>query len=137
MKIKKTRDDAIVPTKPDLGSGAWDLYALNDGVIMPQNTAYFDTGIAFEIPQGWCGVIYTRSGMGRKGFNRHGGFIDASFRGNLGVLLNNTTTEIKYITKGDRIAQIAFHPVLDEELELVDELSNTERGDKGWGASGK
>lgn len=136
IKIQKKRPDAIIPTKPDSGSGAYDLYCLQGVAIPPHTVVQIPIGIAFEIPQGYGGIIYDRSGMGRKGYNRHGGFIDASYRGEVSVLINNTTTDIRYIQTGDRVAQIAFQKVEEVEFEEVDELSETERGEKGFNSSG-
>lgn len=137
VKIKRLHQEAKVPTKPDKGSGAYDLYSLSAIAVPPHCTVKINTGIALEIPEGYAGIIYDRSGMGRQGYNRHGGFIDSSYRGELGVLLCNTTDNMKYISIHDRIAQIAFQQVEEVEFEAVEELCTTERGEKAWGASGK
>jgi dUTP pyrophosphatase len=136
IKIKKTRNDAIIPTRPDNGSAGYDLYSLSSSAIIPHSTIRFNIGLAFEIPQGYAGIIYDRSSMGSHGYNKHGGLIDSSYRGTVEVCLCNTTDETKYINVGDRIAQITFQKVENVDFEEVEELSDSERAEKGFGASG-
>lgn len=137
INIKKTRTDAIIPTRADSGAAGYDLYSLSAAAIPPHCTVRFDTGIAMEIPEGYAGFIKDRSGMGIKGFDKHGGVIDSSYRGEIGVCLCNTTIEMKYISVGDRIAQICFQKVEDVEFEEVEELNNTTRGVGAFGSTGK
>lgn len=137
VRFKKFDQQSKEPSKPDAGSGAYDLYSISEGYINPHEIGIFDTGLGLEIPEGYAGIIYDRSSMGKNGYDKHGGFIDSSYRGRISVLLCNTSNIVKYIDKGQKIAQIAIQRV--EEIEWIEsqELSKSDRGEKGFGSSGK
>lgn len=144
VKIKRLHPSAIVPTYGTSGAACFDLYAIevhqcghvvSDGVPIT-----FRTGLAFEVPQGHVMLVYSRSGHGFK----HGvrlsnctGIIDSDYRGELMVKLHNDSDEPFMVNKGDRIAQAMIVPVNQVSFDVVDELSDTERGEGRFGSTGK
>lgn len=142
IKVKKVSESAIVPTKQTIGSAGYDLYAnINDAIeIRPHETVMIQSGLAFEIPRKYYGAIFARSGLATKQGLRPStcvSVIDSDYRGNVGLPMHNDSDEVQLITPGERIAQIIFTPAVDVELRLVSSLSETERGENGFGSSGK
>ena len=141
MKIKLLSNKAKIPTKGSEDAAGWDLYSTTDAIIPPHTTAKISTDIAIEIPNGYFGAIFARSGLAAKQGLRPAncvGVIDSDYRGPIIVALHNDTDETKEVMLGDRIAQLIILPVCDfGGWEVVDELSDTERGDGGFGHSGK
>ncbi len=138
VKIKKLREDAITPTYATDGSACFDLYSTANCTVrdatLEQPT--IDTGIAFEIPEGYVMKVYSRSGHGfRNGVTlaNNVGIIDSDFRDSVKVKLVGDYLEVK---KGDRIAQAMIIPYPKVEFVEVDELSETERGTGGLGSTG-
>lgn len=145
MKIKilfkKSRPDAILPTKVGLLEAGWDLYYAGDTVLFSQakRQILLDTGICMAIPAGWYGQIESRSGLALKAQLAHrAGIIDCTWRSSVQVLLRNEDDDVSIhiIKPGDRVAQILFHEVPEVEWEEVDELPTSYRGENGWGSSG-
>lgn len=141
MKIKLLSNKAKLPTRGSAEAAGRDLYAAEDVIIPPHNTAKISTDIAIEIPQGYWGGVFARSGLATKQGLRPAncvGVIDSDYRGPVIVALHNDTDETKEVMIGDRIAQLIILPVCDfGGWEIVDELSDTDRGDGGFGHSGK
>lgn len=164
VKIKKLFDNAILPTKAHDTDACFDIYANipdieicydcvfneSSGVvdfipyrgatkIEPGKSVVIHTGFCTEIPERYFAAVFCRSGMGIKKHLRLSnsvGIIDSSYRGEWMVSLYNDGSESKIIHNGDRIAQFALLPVLDVNLEEVDNVSDTERGTGGFGSSG-
>ena len=141
VKFKKLSKNAICPTYGTEFSAGADLYALceNDIVITPGETVLIHTGIAVEIPEGYVGLIYARSGLAtKKGLAPANkvGVIDADYRGELMVALYNQSKEERSITAGERIAQLVIAPFLKAEFEEVNDLTDTLRGEGGFGSTG-
>ncbi|MGI6607559.1 MAG: dUTP diphosphatase [Erysipelotrichaceae bacterium] len=140
INIKKIHKDAIIPTKGSNYAAGYDLYAINDEVIYPHNTTKISTGLKIEIPEGYFGGIFARSGLAdKKGLRPANcvGVIDSDYRGEIIVLLHNDTQIYQMVSKGDRIAQLIIMPYLSVDFEEVEELNETERGDGGFGSTGK
>lgn len=137
IAFKKLSDKAIMPKMGRLGDAWFDLYGVEDCVLAPFSTALVKTNIAMEIPEGYFGKVFTRSGMALKGFSVDGGVIDSNYRGDIGVILRNTTDKELTVSAGDRVAQLVILKVDQFVLEEVEELSDTVRGDAGYGSSGK
>jgi len=95
------------------------------------------TGIALAIPKGYAALIWDRSSMGVKGIHRHAGVIDCGYRGEVRVCLHNTGKEPYHIKKGDRIAQMLIQAAPNFTMHTVEELDCTNRGDGGFGSTGK
>lgn len=146
IKIKKLYSNSIMPTRGSNFAAGADLYARigeSDDctlTIAPHTTAMIDTGLAIQVPQGTFGGIFARSGLSTKQGLRPAncvGVIDSDYTGTCFVALHNDTNEEKTIKQGDRIAQII--PIVYQQLEWVevDEFEQTERGNQGFGSSGK
>ena len=141
VEIKKINENAIVPTYGTEFSAGADLYALLDGsiTIEPGETKMIGTGLAFAIPEGLVGLVFARSSLGtKKGLAPANkvGVIDSDYRGEVRVVLHNHGNVAQTIENGERIAQIAFVPYYAAEFSVVDELSETLRGEGGFGSTG-
>ena len=142
INIKKLNEKAIIPTYGSVYSAGADLYALTDEevVIQPGQSAFIHTGLATEIPEGYVGLVYARSGLackqGLAPANKVG-VIDSDYRGELVVALFNQSGEAKKVKYGDRIAQLVIAPYLKCEFIESEELSDTTRGAGGFGSTGK
>ena len=142
VKIKKLNKSAIIPTRGSNQAAGYDLYACVDTPVnIPAHcTEKIPTGLAIEIPDGYFGGIFARSGLATKRGLRPSnccGVVDSDYRGNVIVALHNDTNEEKLIMPGERIAQLVVLPYLPIIFEEVDTLSDTGRGDKGFGDSGR
>ena len=141
VKIKKLDERATTPTYGTVYSAGADLYNLaGETVTIPAHSTYLiHTGIAAEIPEGYCGLIFARSGLASKrglAPANKVGVIDADYRGEIMVALHNHTDVPKTVEQGERIAQLAILPFLAADFELADELSDTVRGEGGFGSTG-
>ena len=143
INIKLNTEFAKVPTRGSAEAAGWDLYAGTNYEIeiMPHTTVKVDTGISIEIPNGYFGAIYARSGLATK----HGlrpancvGIIDSDYRGPIIVALHNDTNYIQKIAINERIAQLVVQPYLPVNFNVViGDLSETDRGSSGFGDSGR
>lgn len=140
VKIKKLSENATIPTYASPYSAGADLYSAMDEVtIAPHTTTLIKTGLALEIPVGFAGLIYARSGLASKrglAPANKVGVIDCDYRGEVMVALHNHTNEPKTIAKGERIAQLVITPYVVADFEEADELSETVRGEGGFGSTG-
>ena len=142
INIKLLNDDAIIPTYGSNFAAGADLYAniKEDEIINPSETKFIKTGISLEIPDGLVGLIYPRSGLsckeGLAPANKVG-VIDSDYRGEIIVALHNHSKEIRTITPNERIAQIVFTPYIKGIFNIVKDLSDTKRGNGGFGSTGK
>ena len=141
MNIKKLKDNAKIPTYGSEFAAGADLYACldEDLTIKPHETKMVPTGLAMEIPVGYAGLIYARSGLAsKKGLAPANkvGVVDSDYRGEVMVALHNHTDEEKTIEKDERIAQLVVAPFLKVDFNEVDELDETDRGEGGFGSTG-
>ena len=141
VNIKKLNPNASVPTYGSLYSAGADLYACIDEniVVEPHKTVLIKTGLSLEIPEGYAGLIYARSGLAsKKGLAPANkvGVVDSDYRGEVMVALHNHTDISAEIECGERVAQLVITPFLKAEFNLVDELSDTVRGEGGFGSTG-
>ncbi len=142
IRVKKLSPNAILPTYGSAEAAGADLYAcLEDAVsIAPGETCWVGTGIALEVPKGCAGLIYARSSMGvKRGLAPANkvGVIDSDYRGEIRVVLLNHSNQVQTVSPGERIAQLIITPVLTPAYEEVAELSDTARGEGGFGSTGK
>lgn len=137
IKFKKFTDNAICPKKQRDWDACFDLYSAEDCTIAPGKTVIILTGIGHELPEGFFGKIYWRSGLAKNGIISVGWVIDENYRGIIGVGLLNTSDTPYEVKAWDRIAQYAIHKVEDCEREEVEELSESNRWENGFGSSGK
>lgn len=137
-QVKKLRHDAIIPTFGSEEAAGMDLYTLENGLLKPGEFKLFSTGIAVKIEKGWYGEIHPRSGWAVKyGLDKLAGVVDSDYRGEVFVVLINKGNAPIAITKGDRIAQMVIKPHYPHTLTEVTELSETERGENGFGSTGQ
>ena len=142
LKLKKLRDNAIIPTAGSKGSAGNDLYACLDSEIeiRPGETYFVPTGLSSEFEEGFVMLIFARSGLsckqGLAPANKVG-VVDSDYRGEITVALHNHSSETRKIAPGDRIAQFVMVPYLTPIISVEDTLSDTERGEGGFGSTGK
>ena len=140
VKIKKLNENAIIPTYGSAFSAGADLYsAMDDVVIAPHTTTLIKTGLALELPIGFAGLIYARSGLATKrglAPANKVGVIDCDYRGEVMVALHNHSDIEQTVAKGERIAQLIITPYIVADFEEADELSETVRGEGGFGSTG-
>lgn len=142
INVKRLTDTATIPTRQHEGDAGYDLYAdiQKPVIIKPHTTEFVHTGIAIEIPDGYFGAIFARSGLATNEGLRPAngvGVCDSRYRGEYMVALHNDSIEARTVSPGDRIAQLVVMPYLNVEFEEVDELSDTERGEGGFGSTGR
>lgn len=137
MKVKLF-PGAILPTRGHDTDAGLDLYARDFEIIHPGEGAFFDTGVCIELPPGTYGKIESRSGLNVKhGIVSCGGVIDESYRGSIVVKLYNLSDKPYKVYRNDRIAQLIIQPYVYVDLEEVDELTDTDRGESGIGSTGR
>ena len=141
VEIKKLDEKAIIPTYGSIDAAGADLYACIEEAetIMPHETKLIKTGLEMAIPQGLVGLIFARSGLASKrglAPANKVGVVDADYRGEVMVALHNHTNEPQTIEVGEIIAQMAFIPYIKGNFDVVNELSETIRGEGGFGSTG-
>jgi len=136
VKVKKIHPDAKVPFNATEHAAGFDLYSVEEVILQPGETKAIPTGLSIELPEGIVCLFWDRSGMGFKGIHRFAGVIDSDYRGEYKVILFNSTKEPFKIEKGDRIVQAIIQDYHTPEFIEVENLSDTERGEGGFGSSG-
>lgn len=142
VNIKKLKENAVIPTYGSEYAAGADLYAcLEETVtIKPGETYLIKTGIAMEIPEGFAGLIYARSGLAtKKGLAPANkvGVVDADYRGEIMVPLHNHSQQDAVVEPGERVAQIVITPFLAAQFVEMEELDETVRGENGFGSTGR
>lgn len=142
IRVKKLREEAILPTYGSAEAAGADLYACLDKtvVIEPGETAWIPTGLSLEVPKGCAGLVYARSSLGAKrglAPANKVGVIDSDYRGEIRVVLLNHSKQTQTVEHGERIAQFLITPVLTPAYIEVSELTETDRGAGGFGSTGK
>lgn len=142
LRIKKLRDNAQMPTYGSEFAAGADMYAAIDEAVTigPNETKLIPTGLAFEIPEGYAGFVYARSGLASKrglAPANKVGVIDADYRGEVMVALHNHGTEAQTVETGERIAQMIIAPFVTVNYVFSDELDDTVRGEGGFGSTGR
>lgn len=142
VRFRKLTPTAMTPTRGSAFAAGYDLYVDTDRevVVEPGETVPFYTGLAVEIPDGYCGKIYSRSGLS----TRYGlrlangvGVVDSDYRGNVGVPLHNDGDKPVTVVPHERVAQLVIERCPDVVFYETEELTKTERGDGGFGSSGR
>jgi dUTP pyrophosphatase len=138
VKVKLIDDSAKTPTKSNITDAGFDLSSVENTVIAPQSRKTVKTGVSLEMPDTMAGLIWPRSGLSVKsGIDVLAGVIDAGYRGEIMVCLYNTSQDVVEIKHGDRIAQIIFQEVPVVTMEVHSTLGSSQRGDNGFGSTGK
>jgi len=135
---------AFLPTKAHETDAGYDLYAKEDFCVTTKDDivdncgyAIHDTGVHIEIPKGYVGFLKSKSGLNVKCNITGEGVIDSGYTGSIVVKLYNHGSTTHWFARGDKIIQLVILPIFSEELEVVDSLEETERGDNGFGSTGK
>ena len=142
IRVKKLNERAILPTYGSALAAGADLYACleQEVVIQPGESAFIPTGLSMEIPEGYAGLIYARSGLAcKRGLAPANkvGVIDSDYRGEFIVVLHNHGNQMQTVAHGERIAQLLITPVLTVNFVETDSLSETNRAGGGFGSTGK
>ena len=142
VNIKKLTETAKLPERGSAYAAGYDLFAdLQEAIeIKPHETYMINTGVAMEIPEGYWGGVFARSGLSAKEGLRPAncvGVVDADYRGPVCVALHNDGEVVRTVTPGQKIAQLVVVPFLAVEFDEVEELSDTVRGAGGFGSTGK
>lgn len=140
LQIKKIREDAVLPRYATEGAAGMDLCAAAEVDLPPMGHALVPTGIALAVPTGYGAFLFARSGLAIKhGVNlRNGvGVVDSDYRGEVMVGLMNLSDKPYHVCKGERICQLVLIATPQAEVRVVEELSETQRGEGGFGSTGK
>lgn len=140
LKVKRLHPSAIIPAYQTEGAACFDIHALYSSEVYSGDSIRVSTGLAFEIPPGWCMKVFPRSGLAAKHrikLDNCTGIIDSDYRGELVILLANDSNHHRFrFNAGDRIAQAMLERVERVAFEVVEELGETQRGDGGFGSTG-
>jgi dUTP pyrophosphatase len=138
VKVKLLRPDARAPSYGRPGDAGLDIYACEDTILPPNMQTMVPTGVALAIPEGTVGLVWDRSGMAAKsGIKTMAGVLDSTYRGELKIVLINLRSTPYEVKKGDRIAQLLVQPIHTADIEVVQDLDETHRGEGGFGSSGR
>jgi len=137
IRFKKLNNNAIAPKFNGVGDAGMDIYSDSDVLVEPSKVVAVPTGISMELPEGYVALVWDRSGLAIKnGIKTMGGVIDSGFRGEVKVIMTNLSDKELKLEKGSRVAQMIIQRYEVPEVELVEDLSESERGDGGFGSSG-
>ena len=141
IKIKKLKDNAVIPTRGSEYAAGYDLYACIDEPIKiyAEQTVKIGTGLSIAVPDGYFGAIFARSGLATKEGLRPAncvGVADSDYRGEYIVALHNDSATVRVVEPSERIAQLVVMPYLAVEFEESEELDETKRGSGGFGSTG-
>lgn len=136
MKIKLDAG-AKMPTRAHNTDAGLDIYAKEEQIVPAKESAIFDTGVHIEIPEGYAGFLKSKSGLNVRYGITSEGVIDCGYTGSICVKLYNNSGYDYTVKAGDKISQLVILPIATPELELVEELEETERGTGGFGSTGR
>ncbi|MBT3398304.1 dUTP diphosphatase [archaeon] len=137
LKIKKLKENAIIPSYAHVGDAGMDLFSVENYIVPAGKRQLISTGISMEYPKGYFSSIRGKSGLAvKKGICILGGVVEHTYRGEYGVIVLNTGEEDFVINAGDKIAQVLIQPIATAEIEEVEELEDSIRGDGAFGSTG-
>lgn len=136
LEVKKFYEDAQVPTRGSDGAAGYDLYSYRDYLVAPGECILVETGIGITVPYGTYGRIAPRSSVSTKRIWINAGVLDFDYVGPIKVVLQNLSKVDFEIKKGDRIAQLILTKIEIHDIEVVDELKPSKRGEDGFGSTG-
>ena len=137
LKIQKISKDAVIPSRAKQGDAGMDIYSSVDEIVSLGDIKRISTGIKMEIPEGFVGLVWDKSGVAfNNGIKTMGGVIDSGYRGEIMIVMTNHSDKDFEIKKGQKIAQMLIQKIESPEIETVDSLNDTERGEGGFGHTG-
>lgn len=137
FKVQRLSDDATMPAKDDTADAGIDVFTNESYTLKPGEMHAFSTGISTEFPEGYVALLWDRSGMGVNGIHRLAGVIDSGYRGEWKVMLINLSDAPYEVQAGDKIVQCVLQKYEEPEILESKELVASERGEKGFGSSGR
>lgn len=138
LKVKKLHPDAKLPTYAHKWDAGMDIFTLENVTINPGESVGIKSGLVFEVPEGYVGLLWDKSGLSIKhGLKILGGVLDSGYRGELIVGMINLGKEPYTFEKGHKLTQMLIQPIVITEIEEVEELSESDRGVGGLGSTGK
>jgi len=137
LKVKKMSPDAKLPLYGHKGDAGMDLFSSSECVLQKGEVYAVPTGIKVEIPMGYVGLIWDKSGVSLKSVHRLAGVVDAGYRGEIKVVMVNLGQDPFVIDKGMKIAQFLIQPIVEAEVVEVEDLEDSSRGEGGFGSTGK
>ncbi|MFA6258842.1 MAG: dUTP diphosphatase [Candidatus Paceibacterota bacterium] len=137
IKIKKLNSEARLPSYALKGDAGMDLFSMEEVTIPPMGHHIFFHGFALEFDEGFAGIIKDKSSISKAGLHTMGGVFDSGFRGEYNTHLVNLSDKPYTVEKGDKVSQLIIYPVAIAELEEVEELGESERGDGAFGSTGR
>jgi dUTP pyrophosphatase len=137
VKIKKLKEEAKLPSYAHEGDVGMDMYAMETVTIAPMEHYRFWHGFALEFPIGYAGIVKDKSSISKAGLHQMGGVFDAGYRGEYNTHLVNLSDKPYTVEEGDKVSQLLILPVAIGELEVVDNLGDSERGEGMFGSTGK
>jgi dUTP pyrophosphatase len=138
VKIKLLNSVAKCPSQNNATDAGFDVYSCDEGIVYVKDRKIISLGFAMEMPDGYYAKLFSRSGLAlKKGIIVLGGVVDSDYRGEVKAILYNSGDDIFEYTYGDKVAQMVFAKLPFIDITVVDTLSETSRGEKGFGSSGK
>ncbi len=137
LKMKRLKPDAVLPKYALPGDVGLDMYAMETVTIKPGEHVRLWHGFALEFPHGYAATVKDKSSISKAGLHTMGGVFDAGYRGEYNTHLVNLGSEPYTIEKGDKVSQLIIFPVVIAEIEETDTLSESARGEAGFGSTGK
>lgn len=135
--VQKIHPDAVLPAYAYADDAGMDLFACEECIVEPSHKALVATGLKLAIPSGYAGFIWDKSGIAAKHHMKTmAGVIDASYRGELKVVITNLGQEVYQVKKGEKIAQLVIKPVAHPDVVEVTTVDDTKRGEGGFGSTG-
>ncbi|MGZ3697877.1 MAG: dUTP diphosphatase [Bdellovibrionota bacterium] len=137
LPVLRLTSDAVLPTRAHADDAGLDLYGLEEVTLNPREGRALKTGVALALREGCVGLVADRSSMAKRGLKTAGGVIDAGYRGEIQIVIWNMSDQPQHLKKGDRIAQLLILPIETPMPQEVTELPGSQRGEKGFGSSGR
>lgn len=137
IKVRKIREDAKLPVYGHPGDAGMDLFSVDECVLEKNNAQPVLTGIQVEIPDGYVGLIWDKSGISLQGVHRLAGVVDSGYRGEVKVVMINLGRQDYKIEKGTKIAQMLIQPIVSANIIESEDLEESSRGKNGFGSTGK
>ncbi len=137
IKIKKLKEGAKLPKYHHIGDVGMDVYSMETYTLAPGDHRFFWHGFAMEFPVGYAAIVKDKSSISKAGLSSMGGVFDAGYRGEYNTHLVNLGSEPYTVEEGDKVAQIVIFPVAIAEIEETDSLSESDRGEGGFGSTGR